>query len=266
MLGLMAMPNLDDLLKDFQESGSYDFMAAGADPSKETGLYSKLLKVPHVLLAGATNSGKSTIINGMIYTLLTASAKLPRNYPAGMLILIDPKRVELSPYRNCRLTLDYASEPYQITKTLQSAARFMDKRYQKMQRRGQRKSTEIPVYVIIDEYADLMTLPKATAKEVKLQCQRLAQLGRAANVHLILATQRPTRDIIDGAIKVNLDYRVALRCPTAQDSRNIIDMKGAEELPQFGQCYLRTPMGVELITDIPLIEDHKIYKALEAIR
>ena len=85
------------------------------------------------------------------------------------------------------------------------------------------------------------------------QLQRLAQLGRAANIHLIVATQRPTRDIINGQIKVNIDSRVALRCPTPQDSRNIIDRKGAETLPRYGFGYYLTPNGCDLIT-IPLTQ------------
>ncbi len=86
---------------------------------------------------------------------------------------------------------------------------------------------------------------------------RLSQLGRAANIHLIIATQRPTRDIITGAIKVNLDSRVALRCSTAQDSRNILDVKGAETLPRYGYAYYRTPEGLKLIP-IPMIDQKEL--------
>jgi len=84
-------------------------------------------------------------------------------------------------------------------------------------------------------------------------------LGRAAKIHLILATQRPTRDIINGAIKVNLDSRIALRCPTAQDSRNILNVKGAEELPRYGLGYYMTPetMGPELV-NVPMTDQKEL--------
>jgi DNA segregation ATPase FtsK/SpoIIIE-like protein len=120
----------------------------------------------------------------------------------------------------------------------------MERRYKSMQFDRIKKSTDSDVYIIIDEFADLMTTQK---RETMPAIIRIAQLGRAANIHLILATQRPTKDIITGQIKVNIDSRVGLRCPTAQDSRNIINIKGAESLPRYGYGYYLTSYGCDLI-------------------
>ena len=201
-----------------------------------------MLKQPHLLIAGSTGSGKSVLINTLIYTALY-------NAPhRTQLILIDPKRVELIDYKYLPHTITYASEPDQITAALSYAVDLMERRYKTMQFNREKKSGESHVYIVIDEFADLMTTQKRQTMPAII---RLAQLGRAANIHLTLATQRPTKDIINGQIKVNLDSRVGLRCPTAQDSRNIINVKGAESLPRYGYGYYLTPAGIDLI-QIPL--------------
>ena len=201
-----------------------------------------MLKQPHLLIAGSTGSGKSVLINTLIYTALY---KAPHRIK---FILIDPKRVELIDYKPLPHTIMYASEPDEIVTALNLAVSTMEARYKDMQHLHIKKSTESEIYVIVDEFADLMTTQK---RDTMPQIIRLAQLGRAANIHLILATQRPTKDIINGQIKVNMDSRVALRCPTAQDSRNIINVKGAESLPRYGHGYYLTPAGLQLIP-IPL--------------
>lgn len=203
-----------------------------------------MLKQPHLLIAGATGSGKSVLINSLIYTALYNS---PNRY---RFVLIDPKRVELIDYKPLPHTISYNSEIPDILEALQAAIDLMEDRYKLMQRQRIKKSKAADIFIIIDEYADLIVQAK---KQVEHNIIRLSQLGRAANIHLILATQRPTRDIITGAIKVNLDSRVALRCPSPQDSRNIIDIKGAETLPRYGYGYYRTAAGLELI-NIPLTE------------
>lgn len=199
-----------------------------------------MLKQPHMLIAGSTGSGKSVLLNSLIYTALY-KAPLQLQF-----ILIDPKRVELNQYRPLPHCLRYASEPDEIAATLAAAAAYMDGRYKVLQAHGLKEWDGGHIYVIIDEFADLMTTQK---RDTLPQLQRLAQLGRAAHLHLIAATQRPTKDIINGQIKVNMDSRLALRCPTAQDSRNILDVKGAETLPRFGFGYYLTPetMRPELV-------------------
>lgn len=201
-----------------------------------------MLKQPHLLIAGSTGSGKSVLINTLIYTALYAAPH------KAQFILIDPKRVELIDYARLPHTISYSTEPVEIAAALNYSIDLMESRYKKMQRKRQKKSDEGNVYIIIDEFADLMTTQK---KQTLPALIRLAQLGRAANIHLILATQRPTKDIITGQIKVNIDARVALRCPTAQDSRNIINTKGAENLPRYGYGYYLNANGCELIA-IPL--------------
>jgi len=212
------------------------------------GLCVDMLKQPHILIAGETGSGKSVLINSLIYTALYKS-------PAEtQLILIDPKRVELIDYKDLPHTISYTTEPGDIAHALNSAVDLMECRYKRMQAARQKKSTEQQIYIIIDEFADLMTTSR---KETTGALCRLSQLGRAANLHLILATQRPTRDIITGQIKVNLDCRVALRCATAQDSRNILDRKGAETLPRYGYGYYLVPGACDLVS-VPMINPSDI--------
>lgn len=212
-------------------------------------LYKSMLDQPHLLIAGATGSGKSVVINGIISTMLTLYA------PAqASLILIDPKRVELVQYRQLPHAISYASEPGEPARALKQALAIIDARYMAMQRAGLRKFTGGHVYVIIDELADLMTTDKKT---VQPMLQRISQIGRAANVHLIAATQCPLATIIPTAIKCNLDSRVGLRTRSAQDSRNILGISGCENLPRFGQAYYMTPEGVDR-WQIPLIPDKTI--------
>lgn len=206
----------------------------------------------HLLIAGTTGSGKSVIINNIIYTLLYKSPKDVK------LILIDPKKVELVQYRELPHTLAYASEQADIIQTIKDAVTLMDKRYKVMQDKRIKKSKEADIYIIIDEYADLITTSK---KDVERLICKIAQLGRAAKIHLIIATQRPTRDIITGQVKVNIDSRLALRVPTAQDSRNIINIKGAEQLGKYGQAFYLTPdtltpqlVNIDYINDLELAD------------
>lgn len=217
-------------------------------------LCADILKQPHVLIAGATGSGKSVLINSIIYTALMHKPE------EVSFVLIDPKRVELHCYRNLPHTIRYASEPEDIVAALKECVKVMDIRYAYMQDRGLKKYPNGDVYIIIDEFADLMTMQK---KQTLMPLCRLAQLGRAAGLHLILATQRPTRDIINGQIKVNIDARIALRCPTAQDSRNIININGAEKLPRYGKGYYLTPdtMQPEMV-DIPMTDEAELNRVI----
>ena len=203
-----------------------------------------MLKQPHLLIAGSTGSGKSVLINSLIYTALYKSPNRCR------FILIDPKRVEMVDYKQLPHCIRYASEPGDIAAALVWAVELMEQRFKRMQKQRAKESTEADIYIIIDEFADLMTTQK---RQTLPLLQRVAQLGRAAHIHLIAATQRPTNDIVNGQIKVNMDSRVALRCPTGQDSRNIINIKCAETLPRCGYGYYLTPetMTPQLI-QVPL--------------
>lgn len=207
-------------------------------------LFLHCLEQPHLLIGGSTGSGKSVLINGIIHTLLHFP---PEN---KQMILIDPKRVELKEYKKCKHTLLYATEPQEAVKALKGGIRLMDKRYRRM---SGKRSTEAHIYIIIDELADLLQ----QSKEVESLITTIARLGRAANIHLILATQSPNRRVITAEIKTNMTSRIALRCEEAIESRQIINQKGAESLPQYGYGLYRHPQAVggATLIQIPYITD-----------
>ena len=220
---------------------------------KTTSLYQDALAQPHLLIAGATGSGKSVIINGLIHSALL---QFPFGAGGAQFILIDPKRVELSQWRYMPHTICYASEPDEMIDALFCAMDICEKRYKIMQKTGQRKSDDADLYVIVDEFADLMTTQGRTVKPL---VQRLAQIGRAARVHLIIATQTPIAKVIPTEIKCNFDSRFGLRARSAQDSRNIIDHAGLELLPKYGQAVYMTPAG-ETLYRIPMIDDAELHR------
>lgn len=209
-------------------------------------LFADMLRQPHLLIAGATGSGKSVIVNNLIYTaMIDGKARF---------ILIDPKRVELARYRRVNQTIRYASEPADMIDALEEAMSIVEARYRRMAKKGLRKTDENPVYVIIDELADLMTTNR---KAVQPLLQRLCQVGRAAGVHVIACTQCPLSTVIPTPIKVNFDARVGLRTRNRQDSRNILDITGCELLPRYGRAYYLKPEGLTLY-NIPMISDDRI--------
>lgn len=214
--------------------------------------FADMLSQPHLLIAGATGSGKSVVINGI---MTTALYHLPGDGPGAVsFILIDPKRVELIQYAQLPHTLAYATEPEQFVSALSYAMNICESRYRVMQAQRVRKYSGGDLYVVIDEFADLMT---TMGKAVKPLIQRLAQIGRAARVHIILATQTPIAKILPTEIKCNFDSRVGLRTRSAQDSRNILGFTGLERLPQYGQGIYMKPSGDELY-NIPMIPDAEI--------
>lgn len=215
-------------------------------------LFANMLDQPHLLVAGATGSGKSVVINGLIATLLY---RQPKDRQGGaQFILIDPKRVELSAYKRLPHTLKYASEPDTMLSALRYAMELADSRFKVMENRREKKYTGGDIYVVIDEFADLMT---TQGKAVVPLVQRLAQLGRAARVHIILATQTPISEILPTKIKCNFDARVGLRTRSDQDSRNIIGKSGLETLPRYGKGYYMCPEE-ESLYNIPMVSDEKI--------
>lgn len=215
-------------------------------------LFTDMTKQVHLLVAGECGSGKSVIVNGIITTLLY---KFPDEV---QFILIDPKRVELSPYRYLPHTIKYSSEQTDIVNTLVSAMRIVDNRYMEMQKRRERKYTGSDIYIIIDEFADLMTTNR---RQVAPLIQRLAQIGRAAKVHIILCTQTPIAKVIPTEIKCNFDSRVGLRTRSAQDSRNILGHAGLELLPIYGQGIYMTPQGENLYY-IPYVPEYEQYRLI----
>ena len=220
--------------------------AAGVDISGDV-VVADIAKMPHLLVAGTTGSGKSTFINTILMAILY------RAKPSEVgLIIIDPKKIEFGVYSGIpHLVKDVVTDPGQAVSTLRWAVNEMTNRYQRMQLSGVRdfknynekfdkgtlsKEEENPkrmpqIVIVIDELADLMMV---ASKEAEALICRLAQLARAAGIHLIIATQRPSVDVVTGLIKANIPARVALLVASQVDSRTIIDMKGAEELLGYG--------------------------------
>lgn len=207
-------------------------------------LYLDILKQSHTLIAGQTGSGKSVMLNG----ILTTACKQGNN----IMILIDPKRVELRDYKRLPNCVAYANTSAETVDALGYAIDLMEQRYRKMERTGQTLYDGDPIIVVIDELADLLI--SEDSREIQAQLQRLTALGRAALVKVICATQCPNRTILKANIVLNFSARVALRCQTSIESRQVINVKGAEDLPMYGKClYLRPGYNLQ-IADVPLTD------------
>lgn len=211
-----------------------------------------LAEMPHLLVAGGTGSGKSVAVNDMLVGLLMC-----RKPDRLRLLMVDPKRVEFTSYDNLPHLLNpVVVEPKKVMFTLRWAKMEMERRYEQLQRYGVRNIGEynnrvenplphrdnptvrLPfIVLIIDELADLMNDP-AVRSEIEMPIAALTAKARAAGIHLIIATQRPTTDIITGTIKSNIPGRVALRVAQANDSRTILDESGAENLIGKGDMLL----------------------------
>lgn len=190
-------------------------------------------KMPHLLIAGATGSGKSVCINAIIMSLIIRST--PEEVK---MILVDPKKVEMLPYSNMpHLLCPVVTDPRKASNALKKVVAEMDKRYDLFASSGVRnidsynklegKEKLYKLVVIIDELADLMLV---ASKEVEESIQRITQLARAAGIYLIVATQRPSVDVITGVIKANIPSRIAFSVSSMVDSRTILDRAGAEDL------------------------------------
>jgi S-DNA-T family DNA segregation ATPase FtsK/SpoIIIE len=202
-----------------------------------------LAKMPHLLVAGQTGSGKSVMINDILTSLLY------RNSPSDLkLILVDPKQVELTPYNNMpHLLTPVIHEPEKCISALKWAVAEMERRLRTMAEVSKRNIAEyndlkkeegMPyIVIVIDELADLMMV---AARDVESLIVRLAQKARAAGIHLVLATQRPSVDVITGLIKANVPARIAFTVASQVDSRTIIDQVGAEKLLGRGDMLLLT--------------------------
>ena len=202
-----------------------------------------LAKLPHLLVAGSTGSGKSVAINSMLMGLLYS--KTPEELK---LILIDPKRLELAPYNDiAHLLFPVATEPEKALSALKWLLQEMERRYALMAENGIRNLQEknnlnLPYIVtIIDEFADLIM---TSSKELENCVVRLAQMARAAGINLIIATQRPSVDVITGLIKANFPSRIAFRVSSKVDSRTIIDQSGAEDLLGNGDMLFLSNKGI----------------------
>lgn len=203
--------------------------------------YAELLDAPHLLIAGSTGSGKSTLEHSLLYTL--TALKTPKN---ARLILLDPKRVELRKWAKTRFCAAYRDEPTDILRELEKVSDVMESRYKDMQRRELTLWDGSDIYVVIDEFADLM-LNKAIEPQLVPIVQHLVALGRAAKVHLWCCTQAPNRQVIPANITIGFTHKICLRCDTAIESRQVILVPGGESLPKHGVMILRSPDGLKKV-------------------
>ncbi len=274
-----AVVRLREVLEspDFQNHPSKLALGLGQDAEGHP-VIADLASMPHLLIAGSTGAGKSVCIHALVMSLMYRAT--PQEVK---ILMIDPKRLELPLYNgipylfdpnqnpeNCRVITD----PKEASKALEGVIKVMDHRFKKfagvMARdighynekiAAENGEPEPYIIVIIDELADLMAV---AAKEVEISIQRLAQMARAVGIHLVLATQRPSVDVITGVIKANLPARIAFRVASQTDSRVILDTMGAESLlgqgdmlflppgapkPSRLQCGLVTTKEVQTVSD-----------------
>lgn len=259
--------------KEFKENQSPLAIALGKDIAGNN-VVADLTKMPHLLIAGSTGSGKSVCVNAIITSFLYKSS--PEDVK---LILIDPKVVELTEYNGIpHLIMPVVTEPKKAAGALGSAVAEMERRYKMFAQTGVREIKsynklaqtndeleKMPyVAIIIDELADLMMV---AGKEVEDYICRIAQKARAAGMHLIVATQRPSVDVITGLIKANIPARIAFAVSSQIDSRTILDAGGAEKLLGMGDM-LYLPLGANKPIRVQgtYVKDSEISKVTEFIK
>ena len=242
--------NLADILNNTKAEGLS--IALGVDTNGKPH-QADILKMQHVLVGGSTGSGKSAFINSAISSILM-------NYKPNevKLLLIDPKRVELNQFANVpHLLMPIVNDPQKASDVLKQLVSEMDNRYKRMSEAGvknivgynqkarsESKRTMPYIVCIVDELADLM---QVAGKDVEASIQRITQLARAAGIHLVVATQRPSVDVVTGTIKSNLPSRISFAMPSGTDSRTILDQTGAEKLLGRGDM-LYKPVGASSAT------------------
>jgi S-DNA-T family DNA segregation ATPase FtsK/SpoIIIE len=240
----------------------------------------ELDKMPHLLIAGATGTGKSVALNGMICSLLYKARP-----DEVKLIMVDPKRIELSSYDGIpHLITPVVTDAKKATNALYWAVREMERRYERLSERKARNikqynqkldaekapsaggdAAKLPyIVIIIDELADLMMV---ASRDVEVALTRLAQMARAAGIHLILATQRPSVDVLTGIIKANFPTRLTFQVSSKTDSRTIIDANGAENLLGSGDM-LFLPPGTAKLQRIhgPFISEGELSRVIEFVK
>jgi S-DNA-T family DNA segregation ATPase FtsK/SpoIIIE len=290
----MEVPNDERatiMLRELIESNEYQRsnfklpLALGKDITGKI-VVSDLQKMPHLLAAGSTGTGKSVSINAMILSLLF------RSRPDQVkLIMIDPKRLELGLYQDIpHLLVPVVTEPKIAQNALKWAVMEMESRYKKLAKRGVRnlevyneqvKQLPIPglndgaaeeedreplpyIVIVIDELADLMM---TSPREVEESITRLAQMARAVGIHLILATQRPSVDVITGLIKANFPARISFRVASKVDSRTILDSNGAEQLLGRGDMLFLPPGSSRLMrVHGPLVTEEEVSQVVEFLK
>jgi S-DNA-T family DNA segregation ATPase FtsK/SpoIIIE len=220
-------------------------------------LFADCLKQHHLLIAGECGSGKSVFENGLMYTALL-------NAPCNVgFILLDPKLTELIAYKDLEHTITYANDGKGMINALKQAVAIIMARNAEMSRKRIKTYEGSDIYVVVDELQDLMTTHR---KEAFPLLQRIAQIGRAAKVHLIACTQSPISKIIPTELKCNFTSRIGLRTISRQDSRNILDMAGCETLPDpaiehKAFCYYRRNGNIDKYI-VPYTQEADINKLI----
>jgi DNA segregation ATPase FtsK/SpoIIIE, S-DNA-T family len=273
----VALVGLRDVLESAEYLGSQSKLsiALGRDVYGKP-IVDNLAKMPHLLVAGATGSGKSVCINGIIVSLLYKARP-----DEVKLMMIDPKMVELNVYNGIpHLLIPVVTEPRKAAVALKKVVAEMEKRYELFAKHGARdierfnqlvkeKGLEdtdpLPyIVVIVDELADLMMVAPA---DVEDSICRLAQMARAAGIHLIIATQRPSVDVITGVIKSNIPTRIAFAVSSQADSRTILDMGGAEKLLGRGDMlYLPTGASKPIRIQGAFLSDEEVERVVEFVK
>lgn len=205
-------------------------------------------KEHHILIAGTTGSGKSTLLNSFIYTTLAHSPSV------NQFILVDLKRVELADYKSLPHVLQYCTEPEDAIAALDQLIGIMEDRFKLMDLQGLRQYPGGHIWYVVDELADLIS---QRPRDVISRICRIGRLGRATNIHLLLCTQDPSKKTIPAQIVQNMTCRIALRCMTAIESRQIINIGGAEKLPRYGRALFLNADGLVQI-EVPRTNDEDI--------
>ena len=253
--------------KQFQEARSPLTLALGKDISGQA-VTADLDEMPHLLIAGTTGSGKTVCVNSLILSLLF------RVSPADLkFVMVDPKMVELMPFNGLpHLLCPVVTDAKKASHALNWVVNEMEERYRLLAKVAARniesyneKQEKLPyIVVIIDEFADLMTVAR---DQIENAVTRLAQLSRAVGIHLILATQRPSVDVITGVIKANLPARISFKVASKVDSRTVLDMNGADKLLGKGDMLFLRPGESKLIRiQGALVSDAEINRVVDFIK
>jgi S-DNA-T family DNA segregation ATPase FtsK/SpoIIIE len=266
----VAAVNLKEIIRaqEFKQRKNNLAVALGKDVSGKVWV-ADLAKMPHLLVAGSTGSGKSVCLNSIIIGLLY------QNSPDDLkFIMVDPKRVEFTVYNGIpHLLTPVITDTVKTVNALKWAIGEMDRRFELLSKHGKRDiasfnqetNEKMPyLVIIIDELADLMAV---AAAEVEGAIIRLAQMARAVGIHLVLATQRPSVNIITGLIKANITTRIAFAVASGTDSRTILDTSGAEKLLGRGDMlYICPDLGKPKRLQGAFVRDHEIHKVTEYLK
>lgn len=256
--------------KPFRNSSSKLTLCLGKDISGVP-LVSDLRELPHLLIAGTTGSGKTVCVNALITSILFKATPSEVRF-----VMVDPKMVELAIFNELpHLLCPVVTDPKKVSGALSWVVREMEERYQLLAKKGVRSidiyneksppQTQLPyIVVIVDELADLMAV---ASRDIENAITRLAQLSRAVGIHIILATQRPSVDVVTGVIKANFPARISFQVASKVDSRTVLDMNGADKLLGKGDMLFLSPGTSKPIrAQGSLVQDREIERVVNFIK